>query len=165
MPPRKIFEQLLVVLDSSDVGEQMYSLMVKNKGSEALHQLELHYAQLLQPDCFGVDQTHMPRDIWIKPPIHIPTLEAQESKTFEVSGWAGHEFYDGPIEASMPLVIGKNSRNGEDVQRHQIMVEVCMPSIRSELIGWQELAKIRKAQVKRRTETPGSSPASGSPSV
>jgi hypothetical protein len=137
----------------------MYSLTVTNTGDEALHQLELHYAQLLKPDHFGVDQTHMPTDIWNKPPIQIPTLEAQESRTFEVTGWAEPEFYDGPIETSMPLTIGNQLGRDQQHQGHWVTVEVRMPSMRSELMGWEELTKIRKAQMKRRTRMPGSSSA------
>jgi len=81
-----------------DGSRYQYILTLENRGEEAVANGVLDYGPALHPGNFGLDDTHMPADIWIKPPVVFESLAPGERVTFEVDGYDLQARFVGKLE-------------------------------------------------------------------
>ncbi|MDI1298789.1 hypothetical protein [Methylotenera sp.] len=76
-------------------------MSVYNTGNNVLRNVRIHYANLLGPSQFGLDDKYMSKDAWVKTPVLIPQIAPSEIATFYVDGFNVQERYDGPKHAKV----------------------------------------------------------------
>lgn len=94
MTPRD--ELISAVITPIDESSQRYRITISNNSSDTLLECELNQKWLLHPGQFsGLDDTHMPWDIWTPPPLRCAVLSAGSEISFEVDGYSVPGEYDG----------------------------------------------------------------------
>lgn len=78
-----------------------YIVTICNTGKDIFTNGRLDHSELLHPGKFGLDDTHMPSNIWRQPPVLFQSLGPGEEITFEVQGYNVPEKYDGPRETTV----------------------------------------------------------------
>jgi hypothetical protein len=76
--------------------DRRYAITIHNGSLDILSNGSLDHGALLHPGKFGLDDTHMPRDIWVQPPVHFKSLAPGADATWEVDGYDVAPKYDGP---------------------------------------------------------------------
>ena len=89
-----------------------YAVTVYNGSPDALVDASLDHSGLLHPGKFGLDDTHMPGDIWCQPPMRFGTLGPGEQITSEVLGYDVVERYDGPKDTVATISAKRISKSG-----------------------------------------------------
>lgn len=84
-----------VFVDPIGPSVSRYKLTLENCGDEAILKGRLYYSPLLHPGQFGLDDTHMPENIWVRPPIDFESLAPTQSLSFEVEGYDLPGRFDG----------------------------------------------------------------------
>lgn len=75
-----------------------YIVAICNTGKDIFTNGSLDHSQLLHPGKFGLDDTHMPANIWCQAPVLFQSLAPGDELTFEVQGYNVLGEYDGPRE-------------------------------------------------------------------
>ena len=112
---REQFQNLRVNISPSKAGNCIYQLFVQNTGHFPLSEISIHYGPLLHPGYFGLDATHMPRDIWVKPAIFIASLLPSQTIIMDVEGSNAHERYDGPEVTRVAIDMHLHTENGQEM--------------------------------------------------
>ncbi len=127
---RGLFPYLWVRIDPSSEGGYVYKLSVQNTGNSVLRNVRIIYGPLLHPGNFGLDDAHMPEDIWVKAPVLIPQLEPGEIATFSVEGYNVPERYDGRVRATAAMDFSDLAESPRYGDFYYVEVDVNLPNAR-----------------------------------
>jgi len=82
-----------------------YAITIYNGSPDTLIDGSLDHSWLLHPGKFGLDDTHMPSDIWRQPPMRFGALGPGEQITSEALGYDVVERYDGPKDTFVTISV------------------------------------------------------------
>lgn len=108
--PRKF--PVIARVVATDAGEALYAVTIENCTDETLYDGTIHMRWILHPGKFGLDDTHMPNDIWVPEPIQFSALGPRARMTVEVNGYDVPGKYDGPSEQSTKLSFQRSEKDG-----------------------------------------------------
>ncbi|MCC2957361.1 hypothetical protein LK542_17230 [Massilia sp. IC2-477] len=103
-----------------------YAITVYNGSPDTLIDVSLDHTWLLHPGKFGLDDTHMPADIWGQPPIRFAALGPGEQITSEVLGYNVVERYDGPKDTFVTISAARVTSAGDSLDTADLLVNVRM---------------------------------------
>ena len=84
------------VITPIDEISKCYRITISNNGADTLLECEFNQKWLLHPGQFsGLDDTHMPWDIWTPKPLRCDVLAPGAEISFEVEGYDVPSEYDG----------------------------------------------------------------------
>lgn len=75
------------VITPLDASSKRYRIAINNNSTDTLLECEFDQKWLLHPGQFGLDDTHMPSDIWTPEPLRCDVLPARSGMSFEVDGY------------------------------------------------------------------------------
>ena len=133
MIKRGKFPSLRVCVDQSGEGGLIYKISVKNTGDEVLNNFLIIYGPLLHPGNFGLDDTHMPENIWVKAPVLIPQIAPNETVTFNAEGYDVPEKYDGLMRTTVAVDFPDLAENSKFSGCYRVEVDVNLPEARKNL--------------------------------
>jgi hypothetical protein len=84
----------VVITPTAEVSKR-YNITVTNISDQTFFECEFDHTYLLHPGQFGLDDTHMPSDIWVQEPLRCDVLPAGAQGSFEVDGYDVPSAYDG----------------------------------------------------------------------
>lgn len=141
-PMRKVAEILLACLPPDGVQsppppiavtirpvpgkDARYDITVHNGSLDTLSNGSLDHSELLHPGKFGLDDTHMPRDIWVQPPVTFDTLSPGEDVSWEVDGYNVARKYDGPRETRVSVTATRVSNETVQARSENLTASVRM---------------------------------------
>lgn len=102
-----------------------YLLSTRNVGKVFVSGIELRYDNFLGPGSFGLDDTHMPPDIWIRPALCIGSLAPGEERTVSVEGYGIPAKFDRPRGRPISISIGVSNGNTHSASEMLVPLEVC----------------------------------------
>jgi hypothetical protein len=133
MLKRGKFPSLSVCVDPSDEGGLIYTISVKNTGGEVLNNVLIIYGPLLHPGNFGLDDTHMPENIWVKAPVLIPQIAPNETATFNAEGYDVPEKYDGLVRTTVAVDFPDLAEHSKFSGHYSVEAVVNLPNARKNL--------------------------------
>jgi len=128
---RENLESLRISLEGSEEGDRRYVVTISNVGNDVLVGVQLHYGPLLHPGHFGLDDTYMPRDIWVKPAIEFSSVMPGESIASCVDGYDEHKKYDGPNKTSVAVDIDSIGNTIPSTRSFKASVIINLPNARA----------------------------------
>ena len=136
-----------VIVTPIDADSARYAISILNDTHDNFSNGILDHGFLLHPRMFGLDDTHMPDDIWVQEPLHFGTLAAGARVTFEVPGGGMPERYDQAREMSARLTVLRIKKGDQQPgPRENLLVAVLMDWAKSPTKGragptWQKRGK------------------------
>ena len=127
---REKTSNLQLTLQPSAGGNCWYDLSIQNVGQSLLTEILIDYASLLHPGQFGLDDTHMPKDIWIKDAIALDYLAPGEVVTAIVEGYNTPDRYDGWILRLVAVDMKIGSDEADLCKNYLAHVNVILPNAR-----------------------------------
>jgi hypothetical protein len=115
-------------LSASTTGARVYAVTLKNVSDQPIYSVAVHYGPLLHPGKFGLDDTHMPTNMWVLPPLMVAEVQAGDSATFDVVGYDVHEMYDGSSHCNVKVCLFVGSTCGKPVEEPMHPVRVLLPN-------------------------------------
>lgn len=103
-----------------------YAITVYNGSPDTLIDGSLDHSWLLHPGKFGLDDTHMPSDIWNQPPIRFGALGPGEQITSEALGYSVVERYDGPKDTFVTISAVRVTSGGDSLGATDLTASVTM---------------------------------------
>lgn len=102
-----------------------YLLSIRNVGKVSISGIELRYDNFLGPGSFGLDDTHMPVDIWIRPDVCIGSLTPGEERTVSIEGYGIPAKFDRPRGRPISVGIGVSNDNTHSASEMLVPLAVC----------------------------------------
>lgn len=94
-------ESIHAVITPIDEDSKRYRITISNNSPDTVLECEFNQKWLLHPGQFsGLDDTHMPRDIWTPEPLRCDVLPVGVEISFEVDGYQVPSEYDGFMSKS-----------------------------------------------------------------
>ena len=110
--------------------DRRYSVTLENRTGFPLVDGSVDMRWILHPGKFsGLDDTHMPADIWVPAPIRFAALAPGERQTFEVDGYAPAREYDGP-KLQRAALVASRAAQGSSTAPEKWDVQVLMTWVR-----------------------------------
>jgi len=112
-----------------------YRITINNRSSDTLLEGEFDQKWLLHPGQFsGLDDTHMPWDIWTPSPLLFDVLPARSEITFEIDGYDVPCEYDGNASKGAKMNFRRlQSNRREPGDREERIVKVYLDWAKSRL--------------------------------
>ncbi len=90
-----------------------YAISLENRTEFLLVDGSMDMRWILHPGNFsGLDDTHMPDDIWTPQPIRFATLAPGARQTFDVQGYGTAREYDGP-QCQAAILLARRAETGK----------------------------------------------------
>jgi len=106
--------------------DRRYAITLHNGSLDKLSNGSLDHSWLLHPGKFGLDDTHMPRDIWVQPPVQFDTLAPGADVSWEVDGYDVAPKYDGPKDTRVTVNATRVKQGAELARSEKITASVRM---------------------------------------
>lgn len=145
---------IYATIQSPDWSAYQYTLTLENRGRKTVVNGAFDYGAALHPGNFGLDDTHMPEDIWIKPPVVFESLLPGQSITFDIEGYDLPNRFDGykqqsgvlrsgppPAETrvSIAMALKQNLNDGAAIAQEKWKHDYDERSARvDQLAGWEK---------------------------
>jgi hypothetical protein len=125
----ELINAVITPIDSS----KRYRITISNNSSDTLLECEFDQKWLLHPGQFsGLDDTHMPWDIWTPKPLRCDVLPGGAEISFEVDGYQVPSEYDGFMSKFTQFSFRRlRARTPEPGEREERMVEVRLNWVKS----------------------------------
>ena len=129
----------ITVLPLEGPHSRQYRVSLTNTLDSTIVKGQIPWTQVLHPGRFGLDDTHMPADIWYAPPLELRDLAPAATVEFLVEGYDVAEAYDGPRQDAVicPLMLRIDGETTSIPQR--IAITLIWPGKRCELAGAPDL--------------------------
>lgn len=144
---------IYATIQSPNWSAHQYTLTLENRGRKTVVNGAFDYSAALHPGNFGLDDTHMPKDIWIKSPVVFESLLPGQSITFDIEGYDLPSRFDGykqqsgvlksgyPVtetRVSIAMVLKQDLDDGASVARDKWKRDYEVRSARvDKLAGWE----------------------------
>jgi hypothetical protein len=122
-----------VCVGPSGEGGLIYKISVKDTGNEVVNNVLINYGPLLHPGKFGLDDTHMPEDIWVKAPVLVRQIAPNETATFSAEGYDVPEKYDGLMRTTVAVNFPDLDETSKVSGYYEVEVDVNLPKARKNL--------------------------------
>jgi len=104
-----------------------YAVTLENRTEDTLLDGVVDMRWILHPGKFnGLDDTHMPDNIWVPAPIRFAALGPAARQSFEVDGYGLAKGYDGPREQHTKLFATRAIEGNVPPVKEEITVHVVM---------------------------------------
>jgi hypothetical protein len=112
-----------VITPIDELGKR-YRITISNNSPDILLDCEFQQQPLLHPGQFGLDDTHMPNDIWVQKPLQCDVLPTGSDISFEVNGYDVPSAYDGYWTSAKMSFRRLRANTTEPGDREERMVHV-----------------------------------------
>lgn len=102
--------RIVVFLEATKADSSSYLLTMRNVGTESTSEGQLRYDYFMGPGSFGLDDTHMPDDIWVRPAIKFKSMSPGDEQTFLVDGYDIPAKFD--LSLNAPIWVTFDAGNG-----------------------------------------------------